>query len=246
MRPRSRLGQPGRDRSSARSAGPTSNRSPTTNRSAKSAIGAVRVAVDRDDRRRRLHAHLVLDRAADAEREVELGLDDLAGLADLLAYGIQPESTAARVAPTAPPSASARSSMSLNPSGSADAAATGDDDPGVLDRDARRPPRRPGRRRGPSGSSARRPRRERLDRARGVPRASAVTTFGRTVMIPRPSVKALSVMSLPPNALISTTGPSSDQVTPPWRWRGPRDRSGPTARPRCRGRPGWPAAGRTS
>ena len=45
----------------------------------------VRVAVDGHDRARRPHPDLVLDGAADPEREVELGLDDLAGLADLLA-----------------------------------------------------------------------------------------------------------------------------------------------------------------
>ena len=45
----------------------------------------VRVAVDGHDRARRPHPDLVLDGAADAEREVELGLDDLAGLPDLLA-----------------------------------------------------------------------------------------------------------------------------------------------------------------
>src|SRR5688572_28341138 len=45
----------------------------------------VRIAVDRDDRGGGLHADLVLDGAADAHREVELGLHDLARLADLLA-----------------------------------------------------------------------------------------------------------------------------------------------------------------
>ena len=44
----------------------------------------VRVAIDGDDRLGRLHPDLVLDRAADPEREVELRLHDLAGLADLL------------------------------------------------------------------------------------------------------------------------------------------------------------------
>src|SRR3954470_12595067 len=41
------------------------------------------VLVDRDDDRRVLHAREVLDRAADADRDVELRRDDLAGLADL-------------------------------------------------------------------------------------------------------------------------------------------------------------------
>src|SRR5687767_9459818 len=43
----------------------------------------VRVLVDRDDVLRGLHADLVLDRAGDAGREVELGRDGLAGLPDL-------------------------------------------------------------------------------------------------------------------------------------------------------------------
>src|SRR5215218_8304381 len=43
----------------------------------------VGVLVDRHDVLRGLHADLVLDRAGDARREVELGRDGLAGLADL-------------------------------------------------------------------------------------------------------------------------------------------------------------------
>src|SRR5262245_66612616 len=43
----------------------------------------VRVLVDRDDRARALHAYLVLDRAGDAARDVELRRDALPGLADL-------------------------------------------------------------------------------------------------------------------------------------------------------------------
>ena len=77
----------------------------------------VGVPVDGDDRARRLDADLVLDRAADAARDVERRLDDLARLADLLAIGDPPASTAARVAPTAPPIASARSSIMRKPSG---------------------------------------------------------------------------------------------------------------------------------
>src|SRR5205823_1682790 len=45
--------------------------------------GRVRVLVDGDDRLRALHADLVLDRAGDADRDVELRRDVLAGLADL-------------------------------------------------------------------------------------------------------------------------------------------------------------------
>src|SRR5215218_9134992 len=48
---------------------------------------SVRVLVDGHDVLRRLHAHLVLDRARDAGREVELRRDRLAGLADLARVG---------------------------------------------------------------------------------------------------------------------------------------------------------------
>ena len=82
---RGRPPQPDRARRRSSSAVPTSNRSPTTNRSANSAIGASGITVDGHDRPRRPHPDLVLDRATDPEREVELGLDDLAGLPDLLA-----------------------------------------------------------------------------------------------------------------------------------------------------------------
>src|SRR5688572_15117609 len=47
----------------------------------------VRVLVDRDDVLRRLHADLVLDRAGDPHREVELRRDRLARLADLARVG---------------------------------------------------------------------------------------------------------------------------------------------------------------
>ncbi len=81
-RPRARQ-PPRRARSSAASAGPTSNRSPTTNRSATSAIGRVLVPVDGDDRLGALHAHPVLHRPRHAEAEVQRGLHDPARLADL-------------------------------------------------------------------------------------------------------------------------------------------------------------------
>ena len=48
----------------------------------------VRVLVDRDDVLRALHADLVLDRARDAGREVQLRRDRLAGLADLRGVGV--------------------------------------------------------------------------------------------------------------------------------------------------------------
>ena len=50
-------------------------------------IGASGVLVDRDDHLGVLHAGQVLDRAGDAEGDVELRRDDLAGLADLLVVG---------------------------------------------------------------------------------------------------------------------------------------------------------------
>src|ERR1700693_5379701 len=49
-----------------------------------------RILVDRDDRRRALHPHLVLDRAGDATGEVELRLHRLAALADKAVPGIPP------------------------------------------------------------------------------------------------------------------------------------------------------------
>ena len=61
-----------RARTSSVSFGTISCRSPTTPRSENSKIGRVRVLVDRDDHVRALHADLVLDRARDAERDVEL------------------------------------------------------------------------------------------------------------------------------------------------------------------------------
>ena len=94
----------------------------------------VGVAIDRDDRARRPHPDLVLDRAADAEREVQLGLDDLAGLADLLAVR-----DPARIhgGPGRTDRATERLGELLDDPEAiraADAATAGDDDPGLLDR----------------------------------------------------------------------------------------------------------------
>ena len=75
----------------------------------------------------------MLDRAADPERQVELGLDDLARLADLLAVRdparvdrrpCRADGAAERVGDVADDSEAVRP---------ADAAASGDDDPGLLD-----------------------------------------------------------------------------------------------------------------
>ena len=71
-----------------------------------------RILVDRDDRARVLDAREVLDRAGDADGDVELRRDDLAGLTYLQIVRDEPESTAAREAPTAAPSASASSATS--------------------------------------------------------------------------------------------------------------------------------------
>ena len=49
--------------------------------------GRIGVLVDRDDDVGRLHAGQVLDGAGDAARDVELGADGLAGLADLVRVG---------------------------------------------------------------------------------------------------------------------------------------------------------------
>ncbi len=99
--------------------------------------GSVRVAVDRHDRARGLHADLVLDRAADAEREIELWLHDLAGLADLLAVR-DPARVDGR--PRRPDRAAQRGGQVLEQREarrSADPATTGDDDPRIVDRDRR-------------------------------------------------------------------------------------------------------------
>ena len=45
------------------------------------------VLVDGDDRLRILHAGKVLDRAGNADRDIDFGSDDLAGLADLIIVG---------------------------------------------------------------------------------------------------------------------------------------------------------------
>src|SRR6185369_13339396 len=48
------------------------------------------VLVDRDDDLRVLHAGEMLDRTGNADREVQLRRDDLAGLADLVVVGHEP------------------------------------------------------------------------------------------------------------------------------------------------------------
>ena len=76
--------QPARARSAASSAGADLEQVADDDQVGELGDRRVRVAVDRDDRLGGLHPDLVLDRAADPEREVERRLHDLAGLADLL------------------------------------------------------------------------------------------------------------------------------------------------------------------
>src|SRR5581483_6877586 len=98
----------------------------------------VRILVDRDDDVRVLHADLVLDRARDAEGDVELRRDGLARLADLgrvrIPAGVddrtgRPDRAAERLRELL------RERELLR---AAEAAAAGDDDLGVLDRGAGR------------------------------------------------------------------------------------------------------------
>ena len=93
----------------------------------------VRVLVDGDDRAGALHADLVLDRARDAERDVELRRDGLAGLADLrrvrVPAGVDDRARRAdRAAERLRELLRKREVLRR-----AEAAAAGDDDVGVLD-----------------------------------------------------------------------------------------------------------------
>ena len=78
---------PGSEPAPAARSGTASNRSPTRPKSATSKIGASRILVDRDDGARVLDAREVLDGAGDADRDVQLRRDDLAGLAHLQVVG---------------------------------------------------------------------------------------------------------------------------------------------------------------
>ena len=118
--------------------GTISCRSPTTPRSLNSKIGAFAVLVDRDDHVRALHADLVLDRAGDAERDVELRRHRLAGLADLggvrIPAGVDDRARRADGAAERPGELLGERELLRR----AEAAAAGDDDVGVLDRWAAR------------------------------------------------------------------------------------------------------------
>ena len=160
----------------------------------------------------RLHPDLVLDRAADPEREVELGLDDLAGLADLLAVRDPARNRPRRASPR-PRRRAPRPARSTIPKPSGPptprppatmirASSIGAGAPASLIRSTTRTAGRAAVGRGRS-----RPRRDPAAAA-----GAAVVTFGRTVTIPRPAVNPDVVISLPPNTLISTDGPPSVQV----------------------------------
>ena len=126
----------------------------------------------------------------------------------------------------------------------ADAAAAGDDDPRLLDRGGRArlaDPVDDADRRGGLPSPVDGPRLDRARRAAPAPRSS---TFGRTVTMPRPSVKPDVVRSLPPKTLISTAGPPSVQVTPVALTRTPSPVSADRAP--ARSRPSAPAPTRTT
>ncbi len=206
--------QPARARSSSRSAGADLEQVADDEEVGEFGDRGVGVAVDGDDRLGRLHPDLVLDRAADPEREVQLRLDDLAGLADLLGVrdpaGVdgrarRPDGAAERLRELLDEAEALRA---------ADAATAGDDDPGLLDRrggtglgdaiDDRDRRAAPGRRR-------RRP--DRLPRCRAIGAASAVTTFGRTVTMPRPLGERRCRQELATEDAHLDGGPSSVQAT---------------------------------
>src|SRR5579862_4449639 len=93
----------------------------------------VGVAVDRDDRLRRLHPDLVLDRAGDAHRQVEARLHDLARLADLL--GVRDPAGVDRGSrgPDGPAEKAGDLLDELEPLLAAGTAPARDDDPGIVD-----------------------------------------------------------------------------------------------------------------
>ena len=97
----------------------------------------VGVLVDRDDVLRALHPDLVLDRAGDARREVQLRRDRLAGLADLRRVGVPAgvDHRARGGDGALPPNAAGELLGQLEALGLAEAATAGDEDVGALDVD---------------------------------------------------------------------------------------------------------------
>ena len=153
---------------------PTSNRSPTTNRSANSAMGASGSRLTATIVPAVCMPTLCWMAPLMPSARYSSGLTILPVWPICWLYGIQPESTAARVAPTAPPSCLGELLDDPEAVRPADAATAGDDDPGLLDRgggagladpldDADRGQRRGARRR-----------RRALDRARRVAAGAAV------------------------------------------------------------------------
>ena len=69
------------------SSGTISNRSPTTPKSATSKMGAFSSLLMAIDGLRPFHANQMLDGSGDADGEIELGRDGLAGAADLALHG---------------------------------------------------------------------------------------------------------------------------------------------------------------
>ena len=147
----------------------------------------VRVLVDRDDRARALHPDLVLDRAGDADGDVELRRDGLARLADLRRVRVP-----ARVDDGARCGNGAAERLrelldELEVLRAAEAAAAGDDHVRVLDRRAPRSPRAPARPSSPrSRSPAARPTRPRPRPRRRSP-ADRRRRSGRARAAARPS-----------------------------------------------------------
>ena len=229
--------QPFLARSWSRRAWPTSTRSPMTTMSANSAIGASGSAIDRHDRRCGLHPDLVLDRAADAHREVQLGLDDLAGLADLLR--VRDPARVDRGARGADGPAELRCEVIEQGEAlrAADPATAGHDDPGVVDRGGRALGRDPvDDRDGRLGQFA--TGRSPTSTDPGAAAGSAVTVFGRIVTIPRPLGQgALGHELAAEHAVRSPPAPGRHPTGRP-RWRAPPGRSAPRARPRGHGPPG--------
>ena len=144
----------------------------------------VRVLVDRHDVLRGLHADLVLDRAGDARREVQLRRDGLARLADLRRVGVPAGVDHGARGGDGAAERAGELLAELEALGLAEAAAAGDEDVGVLDVRRRR---RAARRAGPSSACSTR---RRLDvdvldrRPRRAPDSLISNALRRPMMMP--------------------------------------------------------------